>query len=78
MRLSEILRDCEDRSVHLAAKPSGLSVRGEPGPELRAELKQHKSNILHCLRTGNCHHDLKPAACKVCNGYVKRLIGGAG
>lgn len=76
MRLSEILRECESRGVSLAAKPSGLSVRGELTAELRAELKEHKPNILHYLRTGRCHHDLEPDVCKLCNGYVRRLIEG--
>jgi hypothetical protein len=74
MRLSEILRDCESRSVHLAVKPSGLSVRGELTPELREALRRHKPNILTYLRTGRCHHELEPDVCKVCNGYVCRLI----
>ncbi len=75
-RLLEILRECETRGVHLAAKPSGLSVRGSSTPELREELRRHKHNILHYLRTGLCHHELEPEECKVCNGYVRRLIEG--
>lgn len=77
--LVEVLRGCESGGVRLAAKPSGLSVRGELTPELREELQGHKPNILTYLRTGRCHHELPPEECKVCNGYVKRLIekGGA-
>lgn len=74
MRLSEILRECESSGVSLAAKPSGLSVRGNPTPELREELRGHKPNILHYLRTGHCHHDLEPDVCKVCNGYVRKHV----
>ena len=73
-RLSEILRECAKRGVSLAAKPSGLSVRGELTPELREELRRHKPNILRYLRTGLCHHELEPEVCKVCNGYVRKLI----
>ena len=76
MRLSEILRECARRGVSLAAKPSGLSVRGELTPELREELRRHKLNILTYLRTSLCHHELKPDVCKVCSGYVRRLIEG--
>jgi hypothetical protein len=72
--LLEILKDCENRGVHLAAKPSGLSVRGELTPELREELKKHKLNVLTYLRTGRCFHELEPEVCKVCNGYVRKLI----
>ncbi len=75
-RLSEILRECETRGVHLTTKPSGLSVRGELTPELREELRCHKPNIITYLRTGLCHHELKPDVCKVCSGYVRRLIEG--
>lgn len=73
------LEDCESRGVSLAAKTSGLSVCGNMTPELREELRYHKPNILHLLRTGRCHHDLEPDVCKLCNGYVRRLIeeGGA-
>lgn len=74
MRLLEILQECDNRGVSLAAKPSGLSVRGELTPELREELRRHKPNLLHYLKTGLCHHEMKPEVCKVCNGYVKKLI----
>jgi len=74
MRLLEILRECERRGIHLVAKPSGLSVRGELTTELREALRRHKPNILTYLRTGRCHHELEPDVCKVCNGYVCRLI----
>lgn len=73
-RLLEVLRDCEERGVTLAAKPSGLSVRGELTPELREDLRRNKPNILTFLRTGNCHHELPPDVCAVCSGYVRRLI----
>ena len=76
MRLREILRECESRGVKLTAKPSGLSVRGELTPELREELRRHKPNILHYLRTGKCHHELEPKVCAVCSGYVRKLIEG--
>lgn len=76
MRLLEILRECERRGIHLVAKPSGLSVRGELTAELREDLRRHKQNILTYLRTGRCHHDLEPDVCKLCNGYVRRLIEG--
>lgn len=76
MRLLEILQECESRGVSLATKPSGLSVRGELTPELREELRRHKPNILHYLRTGRCHHELPPEECKVCNGYVRQHIEG--
>jgi hypothetical protein len=74
MRLLEILQACESRGVQLAAKPSGLSVRGELTSKLREELKANKPNLLHYLRTGRCFHEMKPEVCKVCNGYVRRLI----
>ncbi len=72
--LLAVIQDCESRGIRLAVKPSGLSVRGELAPELREELRRHKPNILTYLRTGRCHHELEPKACKVCNGYVRRLI----
>ena len=72
--LLAVLRDCESRSISLAAKPSGLSVRGALTPELREELRRHRLNILTYLRTGRCHHELEPEECNVCNGYVRRLI----
>ena len=78
MRLLGSLRDCESRNAHLAAKPSGLSVRGALPPELREELKRHKPNLLNYLKTGLCHHELEPDDCKVCNGYVRRLIESEG
>lgn len=74
MRLSEILQECKRHGVQLAAKPSGLSVRGNLTPELREELRRHKPNLLHYLRTGNCHHDMKPEVCKVCNGHARKLV----
>lgn len=73
-RLLAILEDCESRGVSLAVKPSGLSVRGELTPELREELRRHKPNVLYYLRTGRCHHELEPEACKICNGHVKEMI----
>ncbi len=78
-RLLEILDECERRGVRLEAKPSGLSVRGVPAPDLKEDLRRSKPNILAYLRTGRCHHELPPEDCKVCNGYAKRLIeeGGA-
>lgn len=74
--LLAIIEDCESRGISLAVKPSGLSVRGSLTPELREELRRHKPNILTYLRTGHCHHQLEPKECKVCNGYVRRLIEG--
>jgi hypothetical protein len=41
---------------------------------LREELRRHKLNILNYIRTGQCHHELEPEECNVCNGYVRRLI----
>lgn len=73
-RLAAILRDCETRGVRLAADGQRLEVRGPSTPELRKELKARKPNVLHYLRTGNCHHELEPAICAVCNGCVRRLI----
>lgn len=75
-RLLAVLEDCESRGVQLAAKPSGLSVRGELTAELREDLRRHKPNIVHYLRTGHCHHSLEPKTCAVCSGYVRRLIEG--
>ncbi len=75
-RLLAILRDCENQGVHLSANGSGLEVRGSSTPELREELRRHKQNILTYLRTGRCHHDVEPDVCKLCNGYVRRLIEG--
>ena len=72
--LLAVLEDCESHGISLAAKPSGLSVRGEVTPELREELRRHKLNILCYLRTGLCHHELEPEVCKVCSGYVRQLI----
>jgi hypothetical protein len=72
--LLSVLQDCESRSVRLAVKPSGLSVRDELTPELREELRRHKLNILTYLKTGGCHHELEPKVCKVCNGYVRQRI----
>jgi hypothetical protein len=43
---------------------------------LREDLRRHKPNILHYLRTDRCHHNLEPDVCKLCNGYVRRLIEG--
>ena len=73
-RLLAILRDCENQGVHLSANGSGLEVRGSSTPELREELQRHKPNILHYLKTGNCHHELAPKTCAVCSGYVRQLI----
>ena len=73
-RLLPILRDCEARGVRLSVNGANLDVCGPSMPELREELKKHKQNILHYLRTGNCHHELKPEKCAVCSGYVRRLI----
>ena len=73
-RLLEVLRECESGGVRLDVKASALSVRGGLTPGLRDELKRHKPNVLHYLRTGRCHHELQPEECKVCNGYVKKLI----
>jgi hypothetical protein len=78
-RLLEILEECECLGVHLEAKPSvsgepGLSVRGNPAPDLREDLRRSKPNILAYLRTGRCHHELPPEDCKVCNGYARKLI----
>ncbi len=72
--LLAVLNDCESRGIRLAAKSSGLSVRGDLTPELREELRRHKPPILTYLRTGRCHHELAPDVCKVCNGYVRQII----
>jgi hypothetical protein len=72
--LLAVLKDCDSRSMSLAAQPSGLSVRGELTPGLREELRLHKPNILTCLRTGQCHHELASQGCKMCYGYVRRLV----
>jgi len=72
--LLAVLNDCESRGIRLAAKPSGLSVRGEATPELREELRRHKPHILTYLRTGRCHHELELDVCKVCNGHVRQII----
>jgi hypothetical protein len=74
MRLSEILRECESSGVSLAAKPSGLSVRGELTAELKEDLRHHKPNLLHYLRIGVCHHGVALDACAVCSGRVRRMI----
>lgn len=74
LRLVEVLRECERGGVSLAAKPSGLSVRGNPTQELREELRGHKPNLLHYLRIGVCHHGVAPDACAVCSGRVRRMI----
>lgn len=76
-RLLEILEDCKSRGISLKARTGDeLEVNGplESLPELREDLKKHKSNLLHYLRTGNCHHELEPKTCAVCSGYVRRLI----
>lgn len=75
--LSAVLEDCARHGIHLAAKGDGLEVRGPIAqvPELREELLRHKPNILCVLRTGHCHHNLSPDVCKLCNGYVRQLIG---
>ena len=72
--LLAVLKDCNCRSMSRAAQPSGLSVRGELTPELREELRFHKPNILISLKTGWCHHELESQGCKMCNGYVRRLV----
>ncbi len=72
--LLAVIQDCENCGISLAAKSSGLYVRGKLTPELREDLRRHKPNILTYLRTGRCHHELEPEMCKVCNGYVRRLI----
>lgn len=72
--LLAVIQDCENRSISLAAKSSGLSVRGELTPELREALRRHKLNILTYLKTTRCPHELELEMCKVCNGYVRRLI----
>lgn len=74
--LMAVLEDCESRGIRLEANGKGLEVRGPLGdlPELREELQRHKPNILAYLRTGRCPHELEPDVCKVCNGYVKKLI----
>lgn len=72
--LAAVLADCEHRGIRLAVRGGGLEVRGSLTPELREGFRWHKPNILHYLRTGLCHHELEPKACKVCNGYVWRLI----
>ena len=77
-RLLQILRDCEDLGVRLSPNGANLDVRGPSTPELREELLREKSNVLHYLRTGNCHHELKLEKCAVCSGYVRRLIEGGG
>lgn len=73
-RLLQILRDCEDLGVRLSLNGANFDARGPSTPELRAELKAHKQNVLHCLRTGNCHHELPPESCAVCSGYARRSI----
>ncbi len=75
-RLLAILEDCENQGVHLSANGSGLEVRGSSTPELREDLRRHKPNILHYLKTGYCHHELEPKTCAVCSGSVHRLIEG--
>jgi len=70
-----MLERCKRNDVYLKARDGDeLEVRGELTPELREELKRHKLNILTYLKTSLCHHELKPEECKVCNGYVRRLI----
>ena len=74
-RLAAMLERCKRNDVYLKARDGNeLEVRGELTPELREELKRHKLNILTHLKTSLCHHELKPEECKVCNGYVRRLI----
>ncbi len=77
--LTAVLEDCEGHGIRLEVNGKGLGVHGSSTPELRDELKHHKPNILAYLRTGRCHHELEPEVCKVCNGFVRRLIeeGGA-
>ena len=75
--LAAVLENCERCGVYLAVRAgNGLEVRGELTAELREDLRRHKPNILHYLRTDRCHHNLEPDVCKLCNGYVRRLIEG--
>lgn len=73
-RLLAVLKTCESQDIHLKANGTGLEVRGSSTPELREELSYHKPNVLAYLRTGRCHHELKPEVCNLCNGYVRRLV----
>lgn len=73
-RLAAVLEDCERHGIRLLANGGRLEVRGSLAPRLREELSHHKPNILTYLRMGRCHHGLEPEECKVCNGYVRRLI----
>lgn len=75
--LTVVLEECKRRGIHLAARAgNGLEVRGPLArmPELREELSHHKPNVVRVLLTGRCIHELEPDTCKVCNGYVRRLI----
>jgi hypothetical protein len=72
--LTAVLEDCERHRIRLVAKEDRLEVRGNLTPELREELSHRKPNILTYLRMGRCIHELEPDVCKVCNGYVRRLI----
>ena len=74
-RLAAVLENCERCGVYLAVRAgNGLEVRGELTAELREDLRRHKPNLLHYLRTGHCHHGLEPKTCAVCSGYVRQLI----
>lgn len=73
-RLAAILKDCEARGVRLRADGGKLEVRGPSTPEIREALRCNKTNVIHYLRTGKCHHELEPEECAVCGGHVRRLI----
>ena len=73
--LTAVLEECKRHGVLLADRAgNGLEVRGSLTPELREMLSRCKPNILTYLRTGQCHHELEPDVCKVCNGYVRQII----
>jgi hypothetical protein len=73
--LTAVLEECKRHRVHLADRNvNDLEVHGSLTPELREVLSQCKPNILTYLRTGQCHHELEPYVCKVCNGYVRQII----
>ena len=72
--LTAVLNECERHEIRLAVKEDRLEVRGDLTPELRENLSHRKLNILTYLRIGRCIHELEPDSCKVCNGYVRRLV----
>jgi hypothetical protein len=74
--LTAVLRDCKSRAMHLNTNDDGLEVHGplDDMPRLREELRLHKPNILIYLKTGWCHQELESRGCKMCNGYVRRLV----